>query len=113
MAALTEDILISRSGQFDLESIQRVQLSRLALGKVEVLQLCTSLVSLDLSGNMVRHYSCGGLRLACTSPVAMVFQVTDLRGLGALPKLKTLDASQNRIRSLSACLIASSVIPWC
>ena len=55
MAALTEDILISRSGQFDLESIQRVQLSRLALGKVEVLQLCTSLVSLDLSGNMVRH----------------------------------------------------------
>ena len=43
----------------------------------------------------------------------MVFQVTDLTGLGALPKLKTLDASQNRIRSLSACLIASGVIPWC
>jgi len=53
MAALNKDMLTTRSGQFDLESIQRVNLSKMALGKVELLQQCTSLVSLNLAGNMV------------------------------------------------------------
>ena len=79
MAALTADMLKTRSGQFDLESIQRVSLSRMALGKVEVLQQCTSLVSLDLSGNMVSrtaHTRRMAHLLGCCCPCFLVSDMT-------------------------------------
>lgn len=78
MAELSADVVKARSGQFDLESVQRVSLARMALGKVAVLQRCTSLVSLDLRGNMLT---------SCTQ-------------LGSLPKLKTLDLASNRVSTL-------------
>lgn len=81
---LTSGVLKKRSGAFELEDVRSLQLSGLGLGPAlgpptSALFECTNLMRLDLSRNDLR----------------------DLEGIGALPQLEWLDASDNKISILS------------
>lgn len=63
-SALSEDDLKRISGQYDLESVRRLNLRDMGLVDVSVLAGCTEMVALDLRGNKVRVSLTAGLPMA-------------------------------------------------
>lgn|SRR5690606_9932360 len=75
---ITHKLIKIASGQFDVQSVIKLNLSNLGIPKIENLKECRQLQDLDLSMN----------------------KITKIEGLENLSKLKILNLSKNRITSL-------------
>ncbi|KAA0146304.1 hypothetical protein FNF27_05487 [Cafeteria roenbergensis] len=86
-SALSEDDVKRISGQYDLESVRRLNLRDMGLADVSVLAGCTGMVALDLRGNKLR--SLAPLR-GMTSLRALDVSDNGLSGATLAPQLEPL-----------------------
>lgn len=102
---MTEDLLKAKSGQFDLESIQWLDLTGCGIARMENLAQLTSLQELRLGRNNVRlrcRVGCAACR--CPGESALTrwsVQLKEISDLGEKPRLSYLDLSDNKLSGLS------------
>ncbi|GFN80654.1 leucine-rich repeat-containing protein 61 [Plakobranchus ocellatus] len=105
---VTRQLLKSKSGEFDVESIHTISLHDLGLHDLGCLSECTNLERLDLSrNNVARLHKLAGL-IALTALNLSANRITSLDGLQSLENLQKLNISGNLIGSVDSlrCLTA-------
>ncbi|XP_063159319.1 leucine-rich repeat-containing protein 61 [Candoia aspera] len=104
---VTAQLLKSRTGEFDLESILLLKLRGLGLLELGCLGECASLEWLDLSGNALTHLG----PLAALKALAVLNissnRISSLEPLGGCASLQSLNAAGNSLCSLQQlqCLV--------
>jgi hypothetical protein len=104
MTRLSEEVVKRRGGAFDLGIIVTLDLEGLDLDDVGVLQQCTALRELNLSGNRISSVA----ELAKTLPPQITHldlsnnKISSLRGIGTFTQLQVLLLDGNNIALLSA-----------
>ncbi|KAM6449851.1 leucine-rich repeat-containing protein 61 [Liasis olivaceus] len=97
---ITAQLLKSRTGEFDLESILLLKLRGLGILELGCLGECASLEWLDLSGNALTHLG----PLATLKNLAVLDissnRISSLEPLGGCESLQSLSAAGNSLRSL-------------
>eukprot|EP00466_Bigelowiella_natans_P011861 jgi/Bigna1/141452/aug1.62_g16160 len=82
MPELTKKLIVSRSGEFCLESVFSLRLSKENIRLTSALERCVNLKTLDLSQNGLRDL------------------LVDYKRIDSMAKLKFLDLKQNRLKNL-------------
>lgn len=104
---ITAQLLKSRTGQFDLQSILLLKLRGLGLLELGCLGECASLEWLDLSGNALTHLGPLAMLKALAVLNISANRVSSLEPLGGCESLQSLNAAGNSLRSLQQlqCLV--------
>mmetsp|Transcript_37835 Transcript_37835/g.60747 ORF Transcript_37835/g.60747 Transcript_37835/m.60747 type:complete len:231 (-) Transcript_37835:288-980(-) len=84
MPELTKKLIVSRSGEFCLESVFSLRLSKENIRLTSALERCVNLKTLDLSQNGLRDL------------------LVDYKRIDSMAKLKFLDLKQNRLKNLDS-----------
>ena len=86
---INEASIKAATGQFDLESVYKLQMPHMGIRKIEGLSLLPNLTELDLSSN----------------------HISKIEGLEKLEQLKKLTLANNEIAKLQNCLLYTSPSP--
>ncbi|XP_058035374.1 leucine-rich repeat-containing protein 61 [Ahaetulla prasina] len=97
---ITVQLLKSRTGEFDLESILLLKLRGLGILELGCLGECASLEWLDLSGNSLTHLAPLASLKALTVLNVSANRISNLEPLSGCESLQSLNASGNQLRSL-------------
>ncbi|CAN0077034.1 unnamed protein product, partial [Phaeothamnion confervicola] len=108
---LSVDLIKRASGQYDVETVQWLDLHGRGLPRIQSLEQCVSLVTLDLSRNQISLVECLDA-LTCLQRLDLSSNAIErVEGLSRLAALEYLDLKGNRISDVEETATALRMLP--